>query len=245
MSPFRIVALWCWYRGEHFHGYQRQQTLRTVQDELLKAFARAGLSRNPVVAGRTDKGVSARMQVLSGRLEKDVAADAVVARLNAQLPADLGIHLARDVEPGFHAAWSATSKEYRYALDPKDVGDLALLQQAAALIPGTRNFKVFHFKSSEQKDRTVGSVEVLPGPTLRFVGEGFARHMVRMLVGGMTAVSQGSIGLDVFREGLLTQKNFHCPTAAHEPLTLWNVGYPAQVDPFTAAERSAFCLPAQ
>jgi tRNA pseudouridine38-40 synthase len=246
-GPFKIVALWCWYRGERFHGYQRQGDLRTVQGALLDAFSRAGASRNPVVAGRTDRGVSARMQVLSGRLETDTPPEALAAALNAVLPEDLGIHLAREVPKGFHAAWSSTSKEYRYALTQVDAGDLRLLGEAAALIPGTRNFRVFHFKSSEEKPRTVSSVEILPaasGVTLRFVGEGFARHMVRMLVGGMTAVSQGAIGLDVFREGLIKQANFHCPTAAPEPLTLWSVGYPPEIDPFTATERSGFSLAA-
>ena len=242
-GPFRIVALWCWYRGEGFHGYQQQQGLRTVQGELLRAFPAAGLARNPVVAGRTDRGVSARMQVLSGRVEREVAPDALVSRLNAQLPADLRIHLARDTPPGFHAAWSASAKEYRFALPASDVGDLQLLHDAAALIPGTRNFKVFHFKSSQEKLRTVTSVDVLSaagGVTLRFVGEGFARHMVRMLVGGMTAVSHQRISLDIFREGLNQQRNFYCPTAAPEPLTLWDVGYPPELDPFTTDERADF-----
>jgi tRNA pseudouridine38-40 synthase len=240
-----MIALWCWYRGERFHGYQRQQALRTVQDELLKAFALAGLSRNPVVAGRTDRGVSARMQVLSGRLEREIAPEEVAARLNALLPADLGIHRVREVEPGFHAAWSSNAKEYRYQLGGGEVGDARLLEQTAAMIPGTRNFKVFHFKSSEEKPRTVSSVEVLftpTGATLRFVGQGFARHMVRMLVGGMTAVSGGRVGLEIFREGLLSQRNFYCPTAAPEPLTLWDVGYPPEVDPFTADERASFAF---
>ncbi len=249
VSPFRIVALWCWYRGQHFHGYQRQQTLRTVQGELLSAFARAGAARNPVVAGRTDRGVSARMQVLSGRLEKEIRPDAFTRALNALLPNDVGIHLAREAPTGFHAAWSSTSKEYRYALAEEEVGDLGLLRQAAALVPGTRNFKVFHFKSSEEKPRTVSSVELLAPTsgafTLRFVGRGFARHMVRMLVGGMTAVSRGDVSLDVFRDGLMKQQNFHCPTAPAEGLTLWDVGYPPEVDPFTAAERSGFSLPRQ
>ena len=246
-GPFKIVALWCWYRGAGFHGYQRQQARRTVQGELLSGFAAAGLSRNPVVAGRTDRGVSARMQVLSGRLERDATPEEMVARLNAVLPEDLGLHLAREAPPGFHAAWSATSKEYRYALPAGEAGDLGLLQQAAALIPGTRDFKVFHFKSSQQKPRTVTSVEVLStaaGASVRFIGEGFARHMVRMLVGGLTAVAQGRVPLEVFAEGLTSQRNFYCPTAPPEPLTLWSVGYPPEIDPFTAAERSGFSWPA-
>ncbi len=245
-SPFKIVALWCWYRGERFHGYQRQQQLRTVQGELLKAFALGRVTRNPVVAGRTDRGVSARMQVLSCRLERDVSPEQLVARLKELMPEDLGIHLAREAAPKFHAAWSATCKEYRYQLDPSEVGEWQLLRQAAALVPGTRNFKVFHFKTSAEQDRTVTQVEVLEGPggaSLRFVGEGFARHMVRMLAGAITAVSRGELALEVFRSGLEQQRQFHCPTAAAAPLTLWSVGYPAEVDPFTAAERSGFAWP--
>ena len=85
-GPFKIVALWCWYRGANFHGYQQQQEKRTVQRELLAAFAASGLARNPVVAGRTDKFVSARMQVLSSRLEREISPEEMARRLNAVLP---------------------------------------------------------------------------------------------------------------------------------------------------------------
>ena len=232
-----MVALWCTYRGADFHGYQQQAFVRTVQGELLRAFAAAGLTRNPSVAGRTDKGVSARMQVLSARLEADVPCESLVERLNAQLPDDIRIRLVREAAKGFHAAWSASSKEYRYQLAPDDIGDRALFDQAASLIAGTRNFTVFHFKTSQDKPRTVTSVEASPDGTIRLVGEGFARHMVRMLVGGITAVSQGRVPLEVFRAGLEQQRNFYCPTAPAEPLTLWSVDYPPEVDPFSKEDR--------
>lgn len=247
MNPaFKMVAVWCWYRGAGFRGYQQQEGHRTVQGELLRAFKAAGLSRNPNVAGRTDRGVSARMQVLSGRIEKEVTGEALVERVRAHLPFDMGFHLAREVPPTFHAGFSATLKEYRYELSERDAGDVALLHETAALIPGTRDFRVFHFKTSETMPRTVTGVEVCPEPgrvTLRFRGEGFARHMVRMLVGGMTAVARGDASLDAFRAGLFAQTQFHCPTAPAEPLTLWSVEYPRDVDPFTSHERATFRWP--
>ncbi|MBL8918382.1 MAG: hypothetical protein JNJ54_05945 [Myxococcaceae bacterium] len=246
-SPFRTIALWCWYRGAGFHGYQGQQGLRTVQAELLRAFAEAAATRNPVVAGRTDRGVSARMQILSARLEREVPLERFVERLSRALPDDLGLHLAREAAAGFHAAWSATAKEYRYHLRD-DVGSLDRLREAAAFVPGSRDFRVFHFKTSEVKTRTVTSLEVLPtasGVTLRFVGAQFARHMVRMLTGGLLAVARGEVTLDTFRLGLDQQVNFHCPTAPAEPLTLWSVDYPAAIDPFTNDERAAFRWPPQ
>lgn len=242
MSPdFHVVAFWCWYRGQGFHGFQRQGALRTVQAELLRAFPEVGLERNPVVAGRTDRGVSARMQVLSGRVDRRVDLEALPARLNAALPDDMGIHLAKAAAPKFNAAWSASGKEYRYAVT--EPGDVAKLREAAALVPGTRDFRVFHFKTSQVKPRTVTSVELLEDGTLRFTGEGFARFMVRMLVGGMLAVSRGEVSLDTFRAGLERQQNFHCPKAPPEALTLWSVGYPPDLDPFSLAERAGFRWP--
>lgn len=248
-DPLQRVAFWCWYRGAGFRGYQQQEGLRTVQRELLRAFAAAELPRNPVVAGRTDKGVSARMQVLSARVEKRAALEELPARLNAHLPEDVQVHLVKPAPAEFHAAFSASAKEYRYALPLEEAGDLEKLREAAALVPGTRDFRVFHFKTSAVQPRTVRSVEVSPlspggaGVLLRFVGDAFARHMVRMLVGGMTAVARGEVTLDTFRAGLEEQRLFHCPTAPPEPLTLWDVGYPADVDPFTADERAAFAWP--
>jgi len=196
-----------------------------------------------VVAGRTDRGVSARMQVLSGRLEREVAPGELLERLAVHLPPEVGLHLAAPVAEGFHAAWSATSREYRYRLDPAAAGDRERLREAAALVPGTRDFRVFHFKTSQARPRTVSAVELLAsadGVTLRLEAPAFARHMVRMLVGGLSAVARGEVSLDTFRAGLVSQRNFHCPTAPPEPLTLWSVGYPPGLDPFSEVERAAF-----
>lgn len=245
-APFRVVALWCWYRGEGFAGFQQQQQLRTVQGELLSAFARAGLERNPVVSGRTDKGVSARMQVLSGRLHDALSVDEAAARLRAQLPSDLGLYLLKEARPKFHAAWSATSKEYRYLVPSAALGDRARLAEAAALVPGTRDFRVFHFRTSALKPRTVRAVELLDTPeglVLRFEGDGFARYMVRMLTAALLGVSRGEVSLDTLRAGLEQQRNFRCPKAPPEPLTLWSIGYPEGEDPFTPGERAAFAWP--
>jgi tRNA pseudouridine38-40 synthase len=240
------MAVWCWYDGSDFHGYQGQAGLRTVQSELMAAFSLAGLLRNPVVAGRTDKGVSARMQVLSARLSRDVTVEGAKERLTPHLPSDLGLAFVRPAKPGFHAAWSAISKEYRYVLTAEQTGDRTLLEAAANMVPGTRDFRVFHFKTSEKKLRTVDHVEVVDesgGVILRFVGQQFARHMVRMLVGGMTSVSRGEVPLAVFERALNEQQNFHCPTAPPHPLTLWSVAYPNDIDPFTAEERQTFVMP--
>ncbi|MCA2979473.1 MAG: hypothetical protein INH41_01415 [Myxococcaceae bacterium] len=241
-TPFSVVALWCWYDGRAFHGYQAQQGVRTVQAEVLRAFAEARLPRNPVVAGRTDRGVSARMQVLSAKVLRDEDPGAVAARLSPFFPRDVGVVMSRPAPQGFHAAFSATSKTYHYELSGEQAGDVTLLRRAAACVPGTRDFLVFHFKTSDRRARRVDAVEVLEhaeGVTLRFVGAQFARYMVRMLTGALAAVSRGELPLEVLEAGLSSQRPFHCPIAPPEGLTLWSVGYPAAVDPFSADDRLA------
>lgn len=234
-KPDLLVALWCRYDGAGFHGYQAQGTLRTVQGELLRAFSEAGLPRNPVVAGRTDRGVSARMQVLSARMHRSASLEETQQKLNAALPDDVRIELIKPAAEKFHAAWSATGKVYRYTAPP-DVS-LEKLREAAALVPGTRTFRTFHFKTSEARTRTVHSVHVGDDGVVTFTGDAFARHMVRMLMGAMLGVVSGKISRELFIAGLEREQFFHCPVAPPEPLTLWEVLYPPDVDPFSARER--------
>src|SRR5438552_1997826 len=115
-QPSRTVALWCWYHGGAYRGYQSQPQGPTVQDTLVTALRSAGFSRNPVPAGRTDLGVHARMQVLGMRVVEDVAPQDVAARLNAQLPKDVGIAASRAAPRKFHPQWQSEAKEYRYRL---------------------------------------------------------------------------------------------------------------------------------
>jgi tRNA pseudouridine38-40 synthase len=193
------------------------------------------------------------MQVLSARVEVGRPLAELHARLAAVLPADLGLHLVKQVPASFHAAWSATGKEYRYQL-PADVlagPARTRLLEALPLLPGTRDFSVFHHKASQGGLRTVRSVEWLAegdkslteAGSLRFTGEKFGRHMVRMLVGALLGVARGEVALETLRAGLEAQTKFHCPVAPPEALLLWAVDYPAADDPFSAAERAAFGWP--
>ena len=53
------------YDGTDFHGYARQDNVRTVQGDLETALFRRTGEIKTVVAGRTDRGVHASDQVVS------------------------------------------------------------------------------------------------------------------------------------------------------------------------------------
>ncbi len=249
-----IVALWCWYHGGPFKGYQTQPGLPTVQDAVISALQAAGLSRKPLPAGRTDAGVHARMQVLSLRLPEPIDLGQLPGRINAHLPESIRITLAKPAARGFHPQYSSTGKEYRYQLLTRELPewsgfgwrtevDPARLRPLLESVVGTRDFAAFHDRTSGRMPRTVEKVELLEqgGGRLevRMSGPGFARYMVRLLVGSAVAVARGELSESDFRAGLDTAKKISEVRAPAAGLTLWEVRYAEGADPFSAAERAS------
>jgi len=251
--PSNIVALWCWYHGGSFRGYQSQPEGPTVQETVLKGLRSAGFERNPVPSGRTDLGVHARMQVLSMRVVEGVTPAAVAPRLNPHLPETVGIALSKPASPRFNAAWSAAGKEYRYRLA---LGEVPGWEQAAwrvdvkperlaALLGaavGTRDFFAFHDKSSPVRRRTLERADVVDlGKGLvdvRLVGDAFGRFMVRYLVGTAVAVARGELEEERYLAALSSPGPIGAKKAPALGLVLWEVRYPPHLDPFTPQERA-------
>jgi tRNA pseudouridine38-40 synthase len=255
-TPSRLTALWCWYHGARFRGYQAQADAPTVQATLWEALEAAGIHRKPVASGRTDAGVHARMHVLSLRVPLEITLEDVPARLNAHLPPDVGIALAKPTPPHFNAHWRTTAKEYRYRLLVAErpswspfAWRVALrperLTEPLALAVGTHDFSAFHDQSSVVRPRTLTSVEVVEADDglveVRLRGDGFGRYMVRALVGGAVSVARGEWSQAGFSEALARgasgPRRSALERAPANGLVLWNVEYDEKDDPFTADER--------
>jgi tRNA pseudouridine38-40 synthase len=257
------MALWLWYRGDRFRGYQRQVQGPTVQECLERALGELGVGATPAPSGRTDLGVHARMQVVSFRAPDGVSPERLQAELPPRLPEGLGLCLARRAHRDFHAQWSCSGKEYRYRLrlapggargegsswdvsgHPRLTGKVTperlseVLQQAR----GTRDFIAFHEKSSPRKPRTLERVELVElGDGLfeaRLSGSGFGRYQVRYLVGSATLTASGALPEAQWRAALESGETIEGLRAPAEGLVLWDVRYPPRVDPFSAEERNA------
>jgi tRNA pseudouridine38-40 synthase len=259
-SSSRLVALWCWYHGEAFRGYQAQADGPTVQSTLWAALRHAGFDRNPIQSARTDAGVHARMQVLGLRVAKGLAPGEILARLNPLLAPHVGLCLVAGAPPKFNPAWRASGKEYRYRIALAPVPgwsscawhqnvDASRLADAIGRCAGTRDFSAFHHPSSTVRLRTVSAAslhELASGLVeVRLRGDAFARYQVRTLVGTAVAVARGEVPeaayLAALEEGL-PLKRVRAPA---EGLVLWEVFFPPPLDPFSAQERrEAPLLPA-
>jgi tRNA pseudouridine38-40 synthase len=160
------------YDGSGFHGWARQEGLRTVQGQLEQALDTVLRSTSPsvTVAGRTDTGVHARGQVAHVDVDREVLLAAagrshetpevaLARRLNGVLDPDVRIHGVHEAAEGFDARFSAIWRRYAYrvadrpeVVDPLTRGhvlawprelDEDAMNAAAALLVGEHDFAAF------------------------------------------------------------------------------------------------------
>jgi tRNA pseudouridine38-40 synthase len=160
------------YDGTGFHGWARQDGLRTVQGDVEQAMDTVLRSSGTTltVAGRTDTGVHARAQVAHVDLDPDAlagvagrrpepAADALVRRLNGVLDPDVRIQRIAEAPDGFDARFSAIWRRYAYrvadrveVVDPLTRGhvltwprplDTDAMNKASSALMGEQDFAAF------------------------------------------------------------------------------------------------------
>jgi tRNA pseudouridine38-40 synthase len=115
MSASRRVRLVVAYDGEPFHGFALNPGVPTVLGTLTEAATK--VVRRPVKltgAGRTDAGVHAWGQVVSGDLPVGTDLGDLVRRLNKLCAPAIAVRGAEWVDEGFDARFSARWRQYRY-----------------------------------------------------------------------------------------------------------------------------------
>lgn len=238
------------YDGTDFHGWQRQNGIRTVQQELEDALKElVGEPVTVTASGRTDEGVHALGQAVSFCCGTNIPASKFAAALNGKLPPDLVALDCREVPDDFCARRSAKRKTYvyriytgcvnplydRYALRVEAPLDLRLLQSAAKLVEGEHDFRSFYCLGSSATTtvRTVYncSVNFYAGQGIapdiyefEICGNGFLYKMVRLIAGALLSLSAGKITSDEFGAALGGQPIKKVP-APSRGLTLKSVEY--------------------
>ncbi len=202
------------YDGTRYRGWQRQNsTDHTIQGKLEETLSR--ILGEPIEihgSGRTDAGVHAQMQVANFHCESTMSCQEILSQLRRYLPEDIGINSCKQVSDRFHARLNAKAKVYRYRLWnsrqpcvferryvtvwPQSL-DVEEMRKASRFLLGEHDFSAFctnkHMKKSTV--RCIESIEIaLVGAEMHitFVGDGFLHNMVRILVGTLVEVGQGT-----------------------------------------------------
>lgn len=113
----RNIKLTLAYDGADYAGWQVQPNGLSVQACVEKAIEQLTQQRSQVlVAGRTDAGVHALGQVASFQTESAIPCKNLQTGLQRFLPDSICVREAREVQPDFHATYSAVQKRYRYVI---------------------------------------------------------------------------------------------------------------------------------
>jgi tRNA pseudouridine38-40 synthase len=209
----RNIRLLLEYDGAAYHGWQRQQNARTIQEVVETALAKlTGEAVKVRGSGRTDAGVHALGQVANFHTPSALPLKAFVQGLNSMLPRDIAVIQAQEVPLDFHARFSARAKTYEYRLWCRPVRppleqrhcwhlshplDLESMVKAAAPLPGEHDFSAFQASGSGPGHAVRQVLNAAwrqgEGGRLRFsiTANGFLRGMVRSLVGTMVEIGRG------------------------------------------------------
>lgn len=241
------------YDGTDFHGWQMQDSLRTVQGELTRALSLID-GRDVVVhgSGRTDAGVHAEGQVANVDLQREITPEKLRAAINGNVGKDVRVMNAEIVADDFHARYSATGKTYiyrvingpvispfwlRYAHHEARPLNLKRMRECASLFLGSHDWTGFSAADSESEDRVrnITCLDVLECWDKRAraqmiemtaTADGFLRYMVRSIVGTLLAIGRGEIDQATVMRALSTgDRSLVGATAPAKGLTLTNVSY--------------------
>ena len=234
------------YDGSAFHGWQRQNGLRTVQEETERALAHIAPGTSVYASGRTDEGVHALGQVAHFDYEGTLSPATIVRALNHWLPCDIAVKSCERVPDGFDARRSAKRKTYEYVMYTSPFpsplrrtrecyigaeADAEAMNAAAALFVGTHDFSAFMTSGSSARTftRIVYSSSVRrEGDRIlfRITGSGFLYNMVRIMAGALMRVGKGEKNADAIARALETGDRRLMPDVAPpEALYLVSVEY--------------------
>ena len=239
------------YDGTDFHGFASQRAVRTVEGVLTEALE--AVLRQPAgaldltCAGRTDKGVHARGQVVSIEAPPGTDRDELHHAMNRMIGPEVVVRRVEPAPDDFDARRSARWRRYRYTIlngtqpDPfqsrfawwvPEPLDLRVLRLAADPFIGDHDFAAFCRRGPEGSTTRRRVLEARwhrgEEEALHFEirARAFCWQMVRSIVGTLVEVGSGKRRpgdvLGVLRSGDRAQAGQLAPTHG---LCLWDVGY--------------------
>jgi tRNA pseudouridine38-40 synthase len=238
------------YDGTNYYGFQEQrgtpyQTIQSVVEDRLSRLAKRKIQI--IGAGRTDAGVHARGQVINFDAgDWTIGAERVAYALRSLLPADIVALESVEVDPAFHARFSAISKSYRYTIYNGKVPspfhrlysyhihhplDEEAMREGAKYLLGRHDFSAFRALGTPVKStvRTILESRVNRVGDMIFIdvrGDGFLYHMVRMIAGTLIRVGKGKIPPEEVADILFSGDSLRSgPTAPARGLCLERVDY--------------------
>ena len=211
---FRI-ALGVEYEGTNYFGFQKQKsTKQTIQGSLEESISRVADHKvKTFCSGRTDAGVHAFMQVIHFDTNAIRSSIEWSRGINSNLPKDIRVLWAKEIDESFHARFPATKRSYIYNIlnDPTPSAlwadrslfipirlDIQSMKKASKYLIGEHDFSSFRGSGCQSKTpiRNIQAIKISRKDdfvTLEFTANAFLLHMVRIIVGTLIMVGKKEI----------------------------------------------------
>jgi tRNA pseudouridine38-40 synthase len=241
-APVRL-AFRVSYLGSRFFGSQMQASSRTVEDEFIAACKRLSLFKDWrqagfQSAGRTDRGVHARGQVIVFTTD---APDRAIGTINLQLPPDLWCSAYAEVPAAFHPRYDARSRTYRYYFSdvPKKKEQM---EKASRHFLGIHDFSHFARVKDKNPLRNILAIRIVEEDGFVFLevtAESFLWHQVRCMATALLRVGNGEAEPDSIAQYLRGDAEKPLAPAPAEGLVLWDTDCGVSWSPLPERERSS------
>jgi len=244
------IAMIVEYEGTNYHGFQRQENVRTIQEEIEKSVNKfTGEKIKINGAGRTDAGVHAMGQVVAFSTGSVYAVDAFLGALNYYLPEDISVKKVWEVNGNFDPRRAAVSKVYTYSILNSRVPsplirkfvamvthdlDVEVMNSGARLFLGEHDFGFFTCASEIKTKCTIREIFKSQvdnsDNVLRYTveGNGFLRYQVRRMVGSLVKVGMGKMKLEELKQVIDGDKYIVTDRMSAKGLCLYKVKYSEQ-----------------
>ena len=219
------------YRFHGWQKQPNLKTIHLMIDKTLK-YILGGITFKTLAAGRTDAMVSAQEAAFELFIEKPINNfEVFLTEFNLNLPQDIRALSMKEVDDSFNIIQHSKTKEYLYLftqgtknhpfcapfmatiLEPLDVN---IMREGAKLFQGKHYFKSYCYKASENGkfEREIELCELVENKLytanffpeksylVRFVGKGFMRNQIRLMMGVLIKLGRGEVDLDYIKKSL-------------------------------------------
>ncbi len=225
------------YNGLKFHGFQRQPGVKTVEGALEELLLNEECIEDRFTnirysaSGRTDRNVHAISQVVV--FDSKCSADRIVEVINKHYYPDIIAWGYRyDSFGEFNARYWAVYREYIYVERAAvEEYDISLMDEACKYFIGLKDFSFLSLPRNVKAERQLFKIIIKKKNDFiiyRFIGESYARFMIRKLIGLLKSIGIGQLTLNHLRQVIKGHLKIKIPTyyAKPENLALLNVKYP-------------------
>lgn len=229
------------YDGSVFRGFahQRKKRILSVSEKIESALRSMGITDEIIGAGRTDKGVHSRAQIISFCLNDSMESfdlKKIKDLLNKKLYPYIFIRQLSKVPISFHPQFATKKRGYRYIfsryfnnpfisryVSKEDSGDKSRIQEALNLFIGKHSFEYFKKQGSSTKSYERKIFKAIfyeykffsqNFQVIYLEADGFLRAQVRLIIGAVFAYGRGEITLaDIKLQLERKAKVFTCPVS--------------------------------